>query len=432
MPGVDCRESMRHDNQFRSDGARRRDGIDCHASSTPDNRLPVVALLARVSLLATLAFTFPPAISGTAPFVLDGNRMYAQIDFLRPDGSAHRALAYVDMGGTSVVIADTLFKELQIDSTRPMRFKVGALAVQIPAAAIVSVHRPPRSLAGSDLRVAAILPASVLEPYEVVMDYGQRTLTLAHPGTITPRGVAVPFQLDTATGLIAVNASIDGHAYAITIDNGSAYTWVRQRTANDWLGAHPTWARGTGAVGASNMMMLGDSMETAGTLMRIPEISVAALTLRDVGVLAAGGGRALTGGLEFFDWYSKKNAVPVIGWIGGNVLKGFQITVDYPRRTMYWLRQADPDTTDQDQIGLTLRAQGGSYFVAAIATKNGVPSVSGVEIGDRLIKIGDLEATNTSFGAIYGAMHGRAGETRVLLLERNGTQITVTARVTGF
>ena len=31
--------------------------------------------------------------AGTAPFVLDGNRVYAVIDFLRPDGSTHRALA---------------------------------------------------------------------------------------------------------------------------------------------------------------------------------------------------------------------------------------------------------------------------------------------------------------------------------------------------
>ncbi len=211
-----------------------------------------------MALALGAALSSPPApSSGTTPFVLEGNRVYAQIDFLRPDGSAHRALAYVDMGGTSMVIADTLLKELQIDTSRPMRFNVGALTVTLPAAGIVSVHRPPRPLAGSELRVAAIIPASVLQRYEVVLDYGKRTLTFAQPGTIAPQGAAVPFQLDSATGLIAVNASIDGRAYAITIDNGSAYTWVRQRTANDWLRAHPTWARGTGAVGPSNMMMLG-------------------------------------------------------------------------------------------------------------------------------------------------------------------------------
>jgi hypothetical protein len=405
----------------------------CHATPVPGDRFPALVFLAGISFLAALISAAAPAqTSGTTPFVLDGNRVYAQIDFLRPDGSSHRALAYVDMGGTDKILAESLYKELRIDSTHPMRFKVGELTVEVPAAGIVSVNRPPRRLPGSELRVAAYLPASVLQPYQVVLDYGKRTLTLAEPGTIRPQGVAVPFQLDTATGLIAVNASIDGRPYAITIDNGSAYTWLRKRTANDWLGAHPTWARGTGAVGAGNMMMLGDSTESTGTLMRIPEITLGKLTLHDVGALAAGESHRFPGDLELFDWYSKKNALPVIGWIGGNVLKGFQITIDYPRRTMYWLRQADPDTTDQDQIGLTLRAKGGAYFVAAIAMKNGVPTVSGVEIGDQLIKIGELEATNASFGEIYSAMHGRAGETIPLVLERNGARVTVTARVTAF
>jgi hypothetical protein len=190
--------------------------------------------------------------------------------------------------------------------------------------------------------VAAYLPASVLQPYQVVLDYGKRTLTLAEPGTIRPQGVAVPFQLDTATGLIAVNASIDGRPYAITIDNGSAYTWLRKRTANDWLGAHPTWARGTGAVGAGNMMMLGDSTESTGTLMRIPEITLGKLTLHDVGALAAGESHRFPGDLELFDWYSKKNALPVIGWIGGNVLKGPD-RPHSPRQGRRVLRRGDRD-----------------------------------------------------------------------------------------
>ena len=63
-------------------------------------------------------------------------------------------------------------------------------------------------------------------------------------------------------------ASIDAKSYAITIDNGSAYTWFRQRTVKEWLLAHPDWERGTGAVGASTMMMSGDGAEASGILLR--------------------------------------------------------------------------------------------------------------------------------------------------------------------
>jgi hypothetical protein len=218
----------------------------------------------------------------------------------------------------------------------------------------------------------------------------------------------------------------------MTLDNGSAYTWFRQSAAKEWLVSHPSWERGVGAVGASNMMMSGDGTESSGTLLRIPELSLASLILKDVGVLAAGPGRSFPGDLDLFDWYSQKNAVPVIGWIGGNVLKGFLLTIDYSRQMTYWLKQSDPDSHDLEQVGLTLRAEGHEYTVAAVATKNGKPTVEGVLPGDQLIRVGELETRTATWGAIYGAMHGKPGETRSLVLGRNGNRFTVAARVTAF
>ena len=144
--------------------------------------------------------------------------------------------------------------------------------------------------------------------------------------------------------------SIDGSSYPITIDNGSAYTWIRQSAGRTWLAAHPEWERGVGAVGSSNMMMSGTAIETAGTLLRIPRLAAGPLVLSDVGALAVGPGKIEN--LDLFDWYSQKNAGPVVGWIGGNVLKAYRITIDYPNRVMYWQKQGGPDTHDLDQVGL--------------------------------------------------------------------------------
>lgn len=368
---------------------------------------------------------------GTTPFVLDGNRIYAELDFIRPDGSIHRALAFVDMGSPSMILAESLFKELQLDEKKPLHFRVGELSVEVPAAEVSSESTKPHSM-GSDLLVEGMLPAGVLQRYQVVIDYQKRTLTLTRPGGIKPEGIPVPFHLKRETGLIAVDASINGKSYAVTIDNGSAYTWFRQNTVKAWLNTHAEWERGVGAVGASNMMMSGDGAEVSGILVRIPEIAVGQLTLKQVGALGAGPGRGFSTNLSLFDWYSTKNAVPVIGWIGGNVLKNFRLTIDYPNQTIYWLKRADPDTHDLDQVGLTLRAEQGEYFVAAIARKNGKPTVEGVSPGDKLIRIGDLEMKNATWGAIYNAMHGNPGETRELVLERNGERFTVSARVTAF
>ncbi|HEY2905990.1 MAG TPA: hypothetical protein VGJ29_08815, partial [Vicinamibacterales bacterium] len=124
--------------------------------------------------------------------------------------------------------------------------KVGDFSVVVPRSDIVSERRDPSSI-GSDLTVEAMLSAGVLKGFQVVIDYRQRTVALAQPGTLKPEGVAVPFHTSPKTGLIAIDGSIDGTSYPVTIDNGSAYTWFNQSTATKWLVAHPTgraaWAR---------------------------------------------------------------------------------------------------------------------------------------------------------------------------------------------
>lgn len=389
-----------------------------------------LALLFGILTLAAPGFAQGGPTSGTAPVVLDGNRTYAEVSFVRPDGTVHKALAFVDMGSATSTVTASLFRELGLGK-RPLTFRVGSMEVHVAAAEVISDPSAARTL-GADLKVEAMLPAGVLQNYQVVIDYGARTLTLAQPGTLKPEGIAVPFHIAKQSGLIAVDASIDGKRYAVTIDNGSAYSWLRQSAAKAWLAAHPDWERGVGAVGTSNMMMSGDGAEASGILLRIPEIIVGSLSLIDVGVLGAGPGKGPGGNVTLFDWYSTKNAVPVIGWIGGNVLKGFCLTVDYPNRTLYWLKQTDADAHELDQVGLTLKARGGDYVVAAIATKNGRPTVDGVQPGDRLLQVGEWPLKHATWGAIYSALHGRPGEVRTLTLERQGHRVIVQAGVTAF
>jgi hypothetical protein len=369
--------------------------------------------------------------SGTTTFILDGNRVYAEVGFVRPDGSIHRALVFVDMGSPSMALKESLFKELQLDQGKPLLLRVGEFPLGVTSGEVASDHSEPRSM-GSDLKVEGLLPAGVLQKYQVAIDYRNRTLTLARPGTLRPDGIALPFHLKKRTGLIAVDVAIDGKPYSAAIDNGSAYTWFRRGTVTDWLSAHPGWERGVGAVGASNMTMSGDGTEASGILARLPEIAVGPLMLKEVGVLGAGDGRSPVADLNLFDWYSSKNEVPVIGWIGGNVLKNFRLTIDYPNRMSYWLKQADPEINDLDQVGLTLRAERGEYFVEAVARRNGMPTVEGVLPGDRLIRVGELEMKTATWGAIYDAMHGRPGEIRRLVVERAGNRIAIAARVSRF
>ena len=366
--------------------------------------------------------------SGTTPFIFEGNRIYAELAIVRQDGTLHNAFAFVDLGSQSTIISPSLFKELHLDQKKPLAFRVGEMEVSVDSSAVTSDPWLPYSI-GNNRNVELLLPAGVMRKYQVVIDYAQRKLTLAPPGTLHPEGVRVPFRMNEETGLIAVDSKIDGKSYPITIDCGSAYTWLKKSTAQEWLGRHPTWERGTGAVGASNMRMADDGIEAAGTILRIPVIELGSLRLNEIGALAIGPG-SKDG--DFIEWYSRKSPMPVIGWIGGNVLRGFRITIDYPNRQSYWLSQTALDPHDLDQVGITLEFKGGEYFVAAIAAQNGEPSVEGVQVGDKLLQVDALKLSTSTWDAIFSAMHGKPGNIRILRIERNGKPFKVQASIKAF
>ena len=386
-----------------------------------------------IALVVLLLTVFPrvgaaPPTSGSTALILEGNRIYAELVFTRPDGTRRTALAFVDLGSPSMIVSEALFKELQLDQKKPVTFQVGEMPVHVEASAVAKDPWLPFPI--SDHRdVEAVLPAGVMREFQVVIDYGQRSLTLAQAGTLKAEGTAVPIHVNQATGLITVDGVVDGESYPVTIDCGSAYTWLRKTAAQTWLAAHAEWERGIGAVGPSNMRMADDGIEATGTLLRIPEIQLGALRLTQVGALAIGPGKTKW---DFMDWYSQKNPGPVIGWLGGNVLRDFRITIDYSDRKSYWLREAEPDRHDLEQIGLTLKSQRGAYFVSAVVTQKGKPTVEGVEAGDKLLEIDGLQTKAATWGAIFAAMHGKPGESRALVLERDGKQFTVRARVVGF
>jgi C-terminal processing protease CtpA/Prc len=52
--------------------------------------------------------------------------------------------------------------------------------------------------------------------------------------------------------------------------------------------------------------------------------------------------------------------------------------------------------------------------------------------GDRLTRIGGMDLSQATWGAIYHALHGAPGESRSLTLERRGVPFSITATVRAF
>jgi len=380
--------------------------------------------------------------SGTVPFIFDDNRVFAQLDFVRADGTLRKVLAFVDLGTPALVLDRKLYEELQVGQGKPVILRVGHLEMKVDSSAVETDTE--LGVTGPDgkrtMPVEAVLSGSVLTNYELVVDYAKRTLMVAQANTLKSTGDAVPCRVNEKTGMVSITTEIDGRPYALAVDTGSAYSWVREDVAEQWTKAHPDWERGKGAVGEANMQSRTGGAQARATILRLPEIKLGSLSLKQVGALGilpeappippAPGQSKVEG--NFFDWYSKKAPETVIGWLGGNVLRGFRLMIDFPRRTTYWERVSDLDPHELDQVGVTLEKQSDGYFIAGIAQKSGKPTVDTVRVADRLIQVDDVVLSSATRGAIFAVLHGKPGEVRMLVVERDGQQLTVPAKVTGF
>jgi hypothetical protein len=387
----------------------------------------VTALLAG-GLGSAPGATSPQSV--TVPFVMDHNRMFVDVEFLRPDGTVRKARAWMDTGNEALVLQEPLARELGFDVPAGKEEWVPlpkAPGMRLGGMPLDTSDVPAGVLPGPGLRpgllVEAQLPASLFRRYHVVLDYPAKRLTVAKPGVLKPRGTPIPCRVNPETGLFLIEASLEGEKVALGIDNGSSYTWVSETLTKTWQGRYPDRPTAVGAVGAANFFGFG--FEKVGVLMRVPEMGLGALTVKSVGV--AGFPQGL------FDWYSKKSAGPVRGFIGANVLKGFRLEIDFPNGMTYWTAGPAPDPFDLDLVGLNVRPDDdGGYTIAAICVKDGRPAVEVVRPGDKLVRVDSFDTAGAPMGKVVDALRGKPGTTRTLVIERGGERIVIKAKTMRF
>jgi C-terminal processing protease CtpA/Prc len=123
----------------------------------------------------------------------------------------------------------------------------------------------------------------------------------------------------------------------------------------------------------------------------------------------------------------------VNGFLGPNAFSAFRVEIDYENEAVYFGKTGEFDAHDMDRVGLTLRPEpDGGFSVLGVSETAGEPAVEGVEPGDRLIRVGDLDAGGATLGTVVDALRGRPGDVRVLTLERNGKRFRIEAAVRRF
>lgn len=362
-------------------------------------------------------------------FTLDHNRMVVEVEIQRPDGSLRRAKAWVDTGSETLTVSEALARDLGLkippfqqagssapSVSKPPALSMGGLPLETEG---IPVKVQPGKVVRAGVQAELNLPARVFRKHRVLFDYPAARLTLAPSAGPEKRGVPVPCRIHPDTGLLQIPVSIDGAIVELAVDLGSAGTWVSERLVQSWKARHPEWPSAKGAAGSANFF--GFSFESTGLLLRLPELQIGGHPVLGVGLLGVDQG--------IIDWYSRKTAGPVQGFIGANVLKGFRLEIDFPNGMTYWTL-ADSTPECFDQVGLTLRPlPGGDYAVAGVLEQGGRACVEGVSAGDLLVSVGELEVSGIGMGAVIEALRGKPGDMKILGLKRDGKPHSVRAKV---
>jgi hypothetical protein len=379
----------------------------------------------------------PPPASVTVPFILDHNRMLVDVEIQRADGTWRTARLWVDTGEPRFSMSEALARDLGIDLSKL------ADNPEVPPPAQVRISGMLLDFSGVETLVGGApawmfnamhndghLSSRVLQRYQVVFDYPAGLLTIAAPGTFEHRGARAPAAVDAKTGIVQIDAVVDGDSLSFALDMGASYSFADADVLERLLKRHPDLPRMKGAAGCANMWGWWPPDEQNAPVVRVPEIMWGGVRLSAVGLVGVAG--VQPGGPPLGAWYSRKTARPVNGFLGPNAFKAFRVEIDYAGGAVYFEKGAAPDDMhDMDLVGLTLRPEDdGSYSVLGVASKDGKPAVEGAEAGDKLIQIGDLETTGATMGTVVDALRGAPGDIRYLLLERGGNKFRIETRVT--
>ncbi len=212
---------------------------------------------------------------------------------------------------------------------------------------------------------------------------------------------------------------------------------MRGDVARDLLARRPDWRRAHGAVGAANSNMVDFAFEKEGDVLRIPSMRSGGVEFNQLGFLGTAPvlgafAEGLFGDL-FWDNWRRAAPAPVIGWLGGNALRDYELTIDYPSRMSYWRRERASDPKELDQPPMTLVRRGERYMIGGIArSRTPSPGPSGVEIGDELVAIDGVVARGAGKDDVLSALHGAPGERKRLTLDRRGVQVEADVAVESF
>ena len=361
----------------------------------------------------------------TIPMQLELERPYIDVMLTGPGGKAVRAHAWVDTGGGAILLSAELAQRLDLKPGKitheeghilaPVNvpgLRIGDMPIGLTQARAFVVTDEPHALDNTDADLA--LPASVLRNDTVVFNYPRHTFTIAEPGQLHPEGTEVKAYIGQS-GMPVIWLTVASQTHGFLLDTGGQFCMISFANIIDWMKQRPAWVHVHGAYGPGNMLLQGDSKEE---MLRIGEMDWGSFQIKNAGTVSRPVG-------AYEKWMSDMVDKPIIGSIGGNVLRDFRVTIDYPSGKIYLQHQKSQQNPTLDMVKVTLvNAPQGGYEIAGAAG-----GVRDIMPGDRLVKIDDQQVSELPYYRVADLLSGKSGKAHKLALIREGKSLTVKARV---
>jgi hypothetical protein len=361
---------------------------------------------------------------------VDGNAPVITLSLIRADGTRRATRFIFDSGGGAIILDQAVATDLGLKPIgKPIQEEGGRFTPVNPPEALFGsspialstskafVHSGKQSFDTRE-RVEGLLPGKALEPYQVVLDYPNKTFTIAPAGCVLHRGIKVKSPFIPGSGHPQIDVEIADKQFSLLLDTGSRVTLARRDVLTALSAAHPKWPHASGASGSANMP--GGSGDEF--MLRVPELRWGSLQVRNVLLVSR---PDTTYSADRFE-----TPGPISGALGGNVLRNFRVEIDYPNGTTYLEQKASDSDSDMNSVGLVLDVDiAGRLKVISISSTAAEVTKANILPGDQILKIAGKRGTPWTITDASNALAGSVGDAKQLVIKRHGKMLRTFAVV---
>lgn len=352
------------------------------------------------------------------PLTIGMNRAFVRATVAAGKDRVQPALAWLDTGGGKVVLRRDVARLLRLKTVdgpvtedgqrflplEPFTVTFGSTTVRVESRDALMLDAD-GFMPG--VPVDMLFPMRLLRDHAVTFDYPGKSFTI----DAQEFSGAVPLATSNA-GYARIPVRIANEEFQMLLDTGASCTMLSRAVIDRLRAAHPRWRSVPGAYGDANM--LGTALETNAESLLVPRMLVAGTELRDVMVVSRPEG-------TFEKWMSQLTDAPVVGSLGGNALRNFALTIDYPNARAKFAYAGWDAGTHGPMVPLILEPQPDErYVITGVLDRPAYAPVRSRLLGAELVAVDGSPVRHSWMWQVHAMLRGTAGTSKRLSLARNG------------